>query len=104
MSVSSISTAHSSVWIGCLSCYNAGLLVGEWHNVEDTSEVTPDDLHDQPTSYEELLCFDHEGFSKDTGEILTHTAPLWGELYDEVGENNDLLSLLGSKMEVTQWT
>lgn len=31
--------------------------------------------------------FDHEGFPNGTGEIPPHTASLWGNLYNEVGEH-----------------
>ncbi|MCY0946809.1 antirestriction protein ArdA [Streptomyces antarcticus] len=50
------------VWIGCLSCYNAGRLVGDWYEAETADDVTPDDLHGRATSHEELWVFDHEYF------------------------------------------
>lgn len=28
------------VWVGCLACYNAGRLVGDWHDASDADEVT----------------------------------------------------------------
>lgn len=86
MTLSTCSTVRPSVWIGCLACYNEGRLVGEWVDAEDAGGITPDDLHDNPSSHEELWCFDHEGFPAGTGEISPHTASLWGELYSEVGE------------------
>lgn len=74
------------VWIGCLACYNAGRLLGRWIDAVDADEITPEDLHGCPTSHEELWCFDLEGFSAHTGELSPHTASLWGELFDELGE------------------
>ena len=74
------STVRLSVWIGCLSCYNSGRLVGEWCEAEDAGYVTPDDLRGTPTHHEKLWCFDHEGFPAGTSEISPRT-----ELYSEVG-------------------
>ena len=74
------------VWIGCLSCYNAGRLVGDWHDAEDAAEVTPEDVHGGPTTHEELWCLDIEGFPRGTGEMYPSTAAAWGDLYGEVGE------------------
>lgn len=75
-----------SVWIGCLACYNAGSLVGEWCDAEDAGYVTLDDLHGNPTHHEELWCFDHEGFPAGTGEMSPSTASQWDKLFDKVGE------------------
>lgn len=75
-----------SVWIGCLACYNGGSLVGQWFPAEEAAEVTPEDLHTNPTSHEELWCLDFECFPAHTGEMSPHTASLWGELYSELGE------------------
>lgn len=54
-------TVRPSVWIGCLSCYNAGSLVGNWYPAEEAGDITPEDIHDCETSHEELWIFDHEG-------------------------------------------
>lgn len=51
-----------SVWIGCLSCYNSGRLVGDWYDADTADLVTPEDLHGRPTSHEELWVMDHDGF------------------------------------------
>lgn len=48
--------------------------------------VRAEDLHTNPTSHEELWCFDHEGRPAHTGELSPHTASLWGELYSELGD------------------
>ena len=70
-------TVRPSVWIGCLPCYNQGLLNGKWFPAEEAGEVTPDDLHQGPTYHDELWCFDHEGFPRGTGEMSPDTAQLW---------------------------
>ena len=79
-------TVRPSVWIGCLACYNQGLLNGQWFQAEEAGEVTPEDLHGTPTDHEELWCFDHEGFPTGTSEMSPDTAQLWGEVFDEIGE------------------
>lgn len=79
-------TVRPSVWIGCLACYNKGLLNGQWFPAEEAGEVTPDDLHQNPTAHDELWIFDHEGFPVGTGEMSPTTAQQWGEVFDEVGE------------------
>lgn len=53
------------VWVGCLACYNAGRLVGDWLPPDEGPEwVCPN----SPTEgeHEETWVFDHEGFG--TGE------------------------------------
>lgn len=70
------------VWVGCLACYNAGRLIGEWFDAEDApTDMEGEDgfntrlkdgrMVDDPTLYpehfaeghEELWVFDHEGFN-----------------------------------------
>ena len=84
--MTTLTTVRPSVWIGCLACYNAGVLNGRWFPAEDADEATPDDLHQNPTDHEALWVFDHEGFPVGTGEMSPTTAVQWGELFDEVGE------------------
>lgn len=66
------------VWVGCLGCYNAGALVGEWIDATEAETVTVAALHEAQrsevfradpyaASHEELWCFDTEGF----GDLLT---------------------------------
>ncbi len=52
------------IWVGCLACYNAGVLIGEWIDVTETAEdeLTPELIHGRDTSHEELWVMDHEGF------------------------------------------
>lgn len=54
-----------SVWIGCLSHFNAGALVGDWFDAIDDLEVTVADVHRgsgrDGSHCEGLWVFDHEG-------------------------------------------
>lgn len=86
MSCSTVSATRPRVWIGCLSCYNEGRLIGEWYPAKEAGEVAPEDIHHKETSHEEIWCFDIEGFPSGTGEMSPTAAQAWGELYDEVGE------------------
>lgn len=85
MSSSTLVAVPPRVWIGCLACYNAGRLVGDWYDAEDAGEVIPEDLHGHPTSHEELWVFDLEGFPRETGEISPTAVVSWGELFEEGG-------------------
>lgn len=65
-------TGTPRAWVGCLACYNAGLLVGEWVDGIEAGEVTPEDIHPgtfttqpvglNPATHDELWVFDHEGY------------------------------------------
>jgi len=52
------------VWIGCLHCYNAGRLVGEWFDAVDADEATLADVHRDAggscVGCDELWCFNDE--------------------------------------------
>ncbi len=63
------------IWIGCLGCYNAGNLVGEWFDAAEAPTSTEDTEDEQgfntlvkvPASHlaeghEEIWVMDHEGF------------------------------------------
>ena len=50
-------TVRPSVWIGCLACYNEGILNGRWFPAEEAGEVTPEDLHLGLTAHDELWIF-----------------------------------------------
>ena len=43
------------VWVGCLACYNAGRLNGQWMDAEEAPEWKCDRAH-----HEEFWCFDIE--------------------------------------------
>lgn len=55
---------ETRVWVGCVGCYSAGRLVGDWHDAVDAGDLTVADLHDGkpcPNDGEELHCYDSEG-------------------------------------------
>lgn len=83
-----MSVDEMRVWVGCLACYNNGLLVGEWVDATEAGDKTSTEIHealiadgkmgtidhygpdvavDEYGPHEELWCFDHEGF----GDLLT---------------------------------
>lgn len=74
------------VWIGCLACYNAGNLVGSWHDAVDAAEVTTADVHGRPSSHEELWCFDIENLPLQR-EMSPSEAAEWGEALTSVSEH-----------------
>lgn len=104
------------VWIGCLSCYNDGELVGKWYDAElEAADVTIERLHvdagvllpglDTPdaarwtppgeeripllTGCEEMWVFDHEGFGRlITGECSPATAAEIAELVKDLDDND----------------
>lgn len=67
------------VWVGCLACYNDGMLVGEWVDASEAGEYRPHLALGNPDRqiiashlnrlHEETWCFDHEGFPAGTGEM-----------------------------------
>ncbi|PBB08163.1 antirestriction protein [Kocuria sp. WRN011] len=78
------------VWVGCLHCYNAGRLVGEWFDAVDADEVTLTDVHrgagGARGGCEELWCFDHENLPV-RGEMSPHEAAEWGGSLASVPEH-----------------
>ena len=85
---SSATDTTPRVWIGCLACYNAGSLVGDWFDAESADEVTLADVHEGSgldyAECEELWCFDHENIPVQ-GELDPLAAAAWGRVYTEVG-------------------
>lgn len=78
------------VWIGCLACYNAGRLLGEWYEAAAASTVTTDTLHaDAGTvaraSCEELWVMDTEGLPV-SREMSPDEATKWADVLSEVDE------------------
>lgn len=67
-------TATPRVWVGCLACYNAGRLMGEWVDATEAGDLSRERVHgssatlalvevqDGGSPHEELWCFDLEGF------------------------------------------
>lgn len=57
------------VWVGCLACYSAGELRGQWFDATAAGDVVPEMLHTRPTSHEELWVMDTdnapEGYARE---------------------------------------
>ncbi|QXE37142.1 antirestriction protein ArdA [Streptomyces sp. GMY02] len=96
-------------WIGCLACYNAGRLTGEWYDADTADLVTPADLHGGETEHEELWVMDHEGF---LGAISGECSPdyaaevadaLAGLRDDEAEAFAVWLSELGADIDRLHW-
>lgn len=86
-----LTATDARVWIGCLHCYNAGHLVGEWYPAAEADDISTDSLHiDSGTiarvSCEELWVMDHEGLPI-SGECSPAEAARWGQLLEEVDEH-----------------
>lgn len=79
-------TTEPQVWIGCLACYNAGRLVGEWFPAVGADEVTLAEVHRYAggarRDCEELWVMDHEHIPV-RGEMDPTTAAAWGEVYQQ---------------------
>ena len=87
------------VWLGCLSCYNAGRLVGEWVDASTAADSVSDPewclgVHgpamgdDEPVSaHEEWWVMDHEGLPI-SGECSPLMAQAWGDLLERVDDTH----------------
>ena len=74
-------------WIGCLSCYNEGRLIGEWFDAATADEVATYDVHgahSRADLHDELWVFGHENIPV-RGELDPLAAAEWGRVYTEVG-------------------
>lgn len=82
-----VSDATPRVWIGCLACYNHGLLVGDWYDATDAGDITVAQVHHDSVrtsaACEELWCFDHENLPVHH-ELCPTDAARWGELINAV--------------------
>ena len=79
MATTAISTTPRA-WIGCLACYNAGRLVGDWFDAVTADEVTTYDVHSahsRADSHDELWVMDHENIPV-KGEMRPADAAAWG--------------------------
>lgn len=78
------------VWIGCMSCYNSGRLVGDWFDAVHADEVTLADVHrgsgGRCASCEELWCFDIDDMPVHR-EMSPAEAAEWGRVVEEVDEH-----------------
>ena len=83
---SSATDTTPRAWIGCLACYNAGSLVGDWFDAATADEVTTADVHGRASSHDELWCFDHENIPV-KGEMSPADAAAWGRAIAEVDEH-----------------
>ena len=55
-------TTTPRVWVGCLACYSAGRLTGDWVDAVDAADYIPCPRIDANGPHEEFWVFDHEGF------------------------------------------
>lgn len=92
-----------SVWIGCLACYNAGELVGEWYHIEYADRVTPEDVHndggtidcdcDDVEYHDEMWVFDSEVVPLSERDPMS-AARIWRESLDEAYRDGQLYLFL----------
>ncbi|MGV9189039.1 antirestriction protein ArdA [Arcanobacterium canis] len=79
-----------AVWLGCLSCYNSGRLIGRWFPCDGIEDVTLADVHGGAehvfSGCEEVWCMDSELLPAGTGEMCQARAAQWGEVYAQVGK------------------
>lgn len=89
MTIAATSTTPSA-WVGCLACYNAGRLIGEWFDAEAAAEITLAQVHGGAARVhpgcEELWCFDDEGIPV-RGEMSPYEAAQWAETISEADEH-----------------
>lgn len=82
-------TMSLRVWPGCLSCYNAGRLVGAWIDAADAGELTVERLHQLAgaplrVGCEEIWCLDGDGPWPGFHEMGLSEAQEWADAYAEV--------------------
>lgn len=81
-----------AVWVGCMACYNAGKLVGEWVDAVNADKVTIQGLHTtfqvHDCEGEELWVFDTESLPI-AYELDPTTAVAWGKALEDV-ESDEL--------------
>ena len=80
---SSATDTTPRAWIGCLACYNAGSLIGDWFDAVAADEVTTYDIHGRASSHDEMWVMDHENIPV-KGEMSPADAAAWGQVYTEV--------------------
>jgi antirestriction protein len=62
MTMTDTETETPQVWVGCLACYNAGDLVGEWVDADEAAEYVPCTRSEFGAQHEEFWCMDYQGF------------------------------------------
>jgi antirestriction protein len=85
MNTTTSTTHEPSVWLGCLACYNEGRLTGRWMSPDDAADMTPEGLHNHPSSHEEMWVMDAEYVPVD-GEFGIGTCRGIADAYTRVGE------------------
>lgn len=89
MSTTTVNTPR--IWAGCESCYSNGHLVGVWVDAVDAADLTAEQIHAGSridpvrAGCEEFVAMDTDGLPID-GEPSLEQAARWGEIYDEVGD------------------
>jgi antirestriction protein len=85
-----------AAWVGCLSCYNDGNLVGKW--LTDPDEIRSYRCPKPVTvysSHEELWVFDHENLPFIKGECspseFADLAEKWAAALDEIDADPDIV-------------
>jgi antirestriction protein len=72
------------VWIGCLACYNAGRLIGEWYDAEDADTVTVDGLHIEAGTVARVSCEELWVMDTDNMPLSREMSPMeaaeWGRV------------------------
>lgn len=90
MATMTMTDGTARVWIGCMSCYNSGPLVGEWFPAAGADLVTVKQVHRISRSplwgCEELSVMDHEYLPID-GECSPSEAARSAERLGEVEEH-----------------
>lgn len=67
-------------WVGCLACYNAGTLRGEWVDATDAGTFVPCTI----PGHDEWWCMDLDNFPHDFGECSPATAQEFAENVEKV--------------------
>ena len=78
----STTTETPRVWVGCLACYSAGTLRGEWVDAIAAAEFVPC----EGRGHEEWWVFDHEGFG---GVLVGECSPMAAQEIAEQIESVD---------------
>lgn len=101
------------VWVGCLACYNAGTLVGEWFDAGECPQ-TEEEFNDaipahvaiaaqDVNPHEELWVFDHEN-SPVSGEYSPMDAAQYAEWLEGVDNPEALHAWLSNGHEFNEDT
>jgi hypothetical protein len=85
-------------WVGCLACYNAGDLVGDWVDGEEAAEHIPCTKVEYGSPHEEFWCMDHECLPMISGECspqeFTDATEWFNDLREECGNEDAMMAWL----------